>query len=72
MTQQKKTTEIVTKIGIIARKIRDFFVEFSDAKMDVDSFACFNVIFLEKSVQRDCTPRKKRYLLSRSDFKIAY
>ena len=48
MTKQKKTTEIMTKIGIIVRKNRRFFVEFSDAIMDADSFACFNVIFSEK------------------------
>ena len=44
----EKTTEIMMKIGIIAGKNQKFFVEFSDEIMDVDSFACFDVIFLEK------------------------
>ena len=48
MTKQKKTTEIMTKKGIIARKNRRYFVEFSDAIVDVDSFACFDAIFLGK------------------------
>ena len=72
MTKQKKTTERVTKIGIIARKNLDFLVEFPDATMDVDYFACSNVIFLKKSVRCDCRPRNKRCLLRHSDLKIAH
>ena len=43
MTYDKtdKTTEIMTKIGIIACKNRGFLVEYSGAIMDVDSFFCF-------------------------------
>ena len=59
----------MTKIGIISRKNRDFFVEFSDAMIDVDSFACFDVIFLEKSVQCDCHPRKKKISITLFRFK---
>ena len=35
-----------------------FFVEISRAIMGVDSFACVDVLFLEKSMQCDCHPRK--------------
>ena len=34
----------MTKIGVITCKNRRFF----DAKLDFDSFACFDAIFLEK------------------------
>ena len=55
----EKTTEIITKIGIIACKNRGFLVEYSDAIMDVYSFLCFDVIFLEKSVQYRLPSQKK-------------
>ena len=51
MTYDKteKTAEITTKIGITAcKKIEDFFVEFSNAIMNVDSYACLDVIILKK------------------------
>ena len=66
MTKQKKTTEIVSKIGIIACKNRDFFDIFSDAIMDVNFSVCFDMIFLDKNVQCDRNLRKIRYLLSRT------
>ena len=42
----EKTTETMRKIAVI--KMADFFVEFSDAIMDVDSLAYFNAIILIK------------------------
>ena len=59
----KQTTEIITKIGIIARKNRRVFVEFSDTIMVVNSFICFDVIFLEKMRAVRLPSQKKRYLL---------
>ena len=58
MIKQKKTTKIMTKIRIITCKNLRFFVEISRAIMGVDSFACVDVLFLEKSMQCDCHPRK--------------
>ena len=60
----------MTKVGIIARKIRKFFVKFSAAIMDVDSSACFYVIILEKKRAMRLPHPPKRYLLRRSDLKI--
>ena len=59
MVKQKRTTEIVTKSEVIALKKRTFFVEFSDTIMDVDSFACFHVIFLEKKRAMRLPSQKK-------------
>ena len=47
------------KIGIIAGKNQRFFVEFSDEIMDIDSFACFDVIFLEKKRAMRLPSQKK-------------
>ena len=46
-------------------KIEDSFVEFSDAIMNVDSFTCFDVIFLEKKrAMRFAIPEKKKSMTS--------
>ena len=61
----------MTKIGIIARKNRGFFVEFPDAIMDVDSFGSFDAIFKKKRAIR-VPSQKKVSILRPSNFKIAY
>ena len=48
--EKKKLTETITKIGIIA----DFFVNFFDAMMDVDSFEYFDATFLGKKRAMRC------------------
>ena len=62
----------MTKIGLIARNNRRFFFESSDAKMDVDSFSCFDVIFLEKKACDAIAIPEKRYQLCHSNLKIAH
>ena len=49
----------MTTILIIAKKIEDFLLNFVDAIMDVNSFACFNVIFLEKKRAMRLPSQKK-------------
>ena len=43
-------------------KIEDSFVKFSDAIMNVDSFTCFDVIFLEKKRAMRFAIPEKNYL----------
>ena len=64
MTKQKKATQTLTKIGIIAK--------FFDAIMEVVFFAGFDVIFLEKKRAMLLPSQKKRNLLHDSDLKIAH
>ena len=49
---------------------RRFFAEFSDAIMDIDSSACFDVIILKKACDAIAIP-EKRYVLPNSDLKLA-
>ena len=55
----------MTKIGV--SKNRRFF----DAKFDVDSFACFDEIFLEKKTCNAIAIPEKKYPLRHFDLKIA-
>ena len=60
----------MTKIWIIAN-IADFFLEFFDAIIDVDSFACFDAITLEKNGDVIAS-QKKRHQLRHTNLKIAH
>ena len=52
-------TEIMITIGITVRKNLRFLFKISDAVMDVDSFACFDVIFLKKACNAIAIPEKR-------------
>ena len=60
MTKQQKTNRNSDKNRNIRSQKSKFFVEFSDAIMNVDSFACFDVIFLEKKCAMRLPSQKKQ------------